>query len=66
MGKANKLITLKTLVELTGAPPYIIKYLNSCRRLPVIQNSKGQGYPVIYSAKAVKVVKGHLERMGND
>ena len=55
-------ITQKNLVELTGAPPYIIKYLNACKRLPVIQESKGQGYPTYYNPKAIDVIKEHLSK----
>ena len=55
-------ITQKNLVELTGAPPYIIKYLNACKRLPVIQESFGIGYPVLYHPDAIQIIKEHLNK----
>lgn len=55
-------ITQKDLVESTGAPPYIIKYLNDCKRLPVIQDSIGIGYPTFYHPDAIQVIKEHLKK----
>lgn len=55
-------LTLKTLTEKTGAPFYTIKYLHTCRRLPVIKESKGQGYPVQFHPDSIQIVKQHLSK----
>ena len=62
----NQKHTLKWLVEKSGAPPYIIKYLYSCKRLPVIRESCGVGYPVIFDERAVEIVKAHILRTHNE
>ncbi|MBT5528501.1 MAG: hypothetical protein HOK35_05025 [Cytophagia bacterium] len=59
----NKIsLTLKELVEKTGCQPYIIKYLHSCRRLPIIKESSGAGYPVLYSFEAIEIIKAHVSK----
>ena len=55
-------ITTKNLSEITGAPPYIIRYLHTCGRLPVEKKSLGAGYPVLYKPEAIEVVQEHLAK----
>jgi len=61
MNKQNE-ITLKQLVDLTGAPYYIINYLKETNRLPIAKNSQGRGYPTIYTREAVEIIKQHLAK----
>ena len=58
----EKTYTLKTLSEKTDCPPYIIKYLHQCRRLPVVKKSPGTGYKIHWGAEAVQIVKEHMEK----
>ncbi len=55
-------MTLKQLCEETGAPFYVVKYLNALGRLPVIKESNGRGYCTIYGRDAIDVVQSHLEK----
>lgn len=57
-------LTLKTLVQLTGSPPHIIKYLTGLGRLPIIKDSAGAGYPRRYHRDAIKIVQEHLCKSG--
>lgn len=52
----------KELVGLTGAPPYTIDYLYRCNRLPIIKESSGSGYPIIFHPDCVEIVKAHLRK----
>jgi len=54
--------TRRELGKITGAPPYTLAYLRDCGRLPVVKESTGSGVRVIYSKKAVEIVRRHLER----
>ncbi|HIC76757.1 MAG TPA: hypothetical protein EYO89_02690 [Candidatus Dadabacteria bacterium] len=60
MQKQN--LTLKVLSEKANCAPFIVKYLYSCRRLPVIKESLGSGYPVIFHPDAINIVKAHLNK----
>lgn len=50
-------LTRKDLVRLTGMPPYLVRYLTDCNRLPILKPSSGPGDPVIYSPDAVRVIQ---------
>ena len=58
-------LTLKQIQLSTGCPPYVIKYLADCNRLPVIQKSKGRGYPRLYHSDAIDIIKDHMVRRSN-
>ena len=62
MMKENKPITRKELRVITGCPGYTINYLNDCGRLPIIEQSKGKGYPNKYDPKAIDIIKKHLNK----
>ena len=47
------------LQKATDAPAYVIAYLRDCRKLPIVQESKGRGYPT-YHPDAIKVIEAHL------
>ena len=55
-------VTKKNIRIVTKCPGYIIDYLYDCGRLPVIQESKGRGYPTLYDPKAIDVVKNHMNK----
>jgi hypothetical protein len=63
---AKKSYTKTELRKVTGAPGYIIDYLNDSNRLPVVKEAKGKGYPRKYSPEAIEIVKGHLARRNNE
>jgi hypothetical protein len=54
--------TLSKLVKITGAKPYIIKYLHSLGSLETANESRGQGYPIKWTAKAIPVIKEHIAK----
>ena len=56
----RKTITRKQLRLLTGCPGYTISYLYDCGRLPIIKESKGKGYPVLFDPKAIDVIEDHI------
>lgn len=58
----NKQLTKKQLIAQTGAPPYTIDYLYRCNRLPIIKESSGSGYPVIFHPDCIDIVKKHLNK----
>ncbi len=58
----EKTLTLKQVSELANCPPYTVRYLYSCRRLTVVKESAGQGYPVLFAPEAVEQVKIHLTK----
>ena len=58
----DKYITKSQLHKQTGAPGYIITYLKDCGRLPIVQESKGRGYPTLYDPSAVEVIKKHISK----
>jgi len=60
-----KSLTLKQLVEETGAPFYIINYLKATNRLPIAQPSLGRGYQTKYTIEAVEIIKQHLAKQGH-
>ena len=53
-------LTKTDLRRKIGCPGYVIDYLNDCGRLPVVEPSRGKGYPVRYDPKAIEIVKKHL------
>ena len=62
MAKSNKYITFGELVKESGAPFYIVKYLYQCKRLPIIEESIGAGYPTLFDTESIFVVKKHMEK----
>ncbi|MFC1527956.1 hypothetical protein ACFL5D_04380 [Candidatus Neomarinimicrobiota bacterium] len=60
--KDKKRLFKRELVKLTGAPPYTIDYLYRCNRLPIIKESGGAGYPVIFHPDCIEIVKKHLNK----
>ena len=58
--KERETITKKHIRSLTGCAGYTIDYLNDCGRLPVVEPSRGKGYPTKYDPKAIDIVKKHL------
>ena len=60
------IITLKDLQDKTDAQAYVIHYLKGCKRLPIVQESKGRGYPTLYHPDAIQIVKDHLSKRSND
>lgn len=58
----TKQLTKKQLVERTGAQPYTIDYLYRCSRLPIIKESSGSGYPIIFHPDCIEIVKAHLRK----
>ncbi len=60
--RKEKTLTLKQVSELANCPPYTVRYLYSCRRLTVVNESRGQGYPVLFDPRAVEEVKAHINK----
>ena len=60
----NMGLTLKQLCNITKAPYYVIKYLNSLGRLPIVQESRGRGYPTTFHDDAVEIVRRHMLKSG--
>ena len=58
----EKSLTRKQLVKLTSAKPYTIAYLKDCGRLPIIKESSGYGYSVVFHLDCIEIVKNHLRR----
>lgn len=58
----NDSLTLKDLQYKTNARAYVIHYLKGCNRLPIVQESKGRGYPTLYHPEAIQIVKDHLKK----
>ena len=57
-------LTLKDLVRETGAPPHVVRYLHGLGRLPVLRESPGPGYPVVFSQDAISIIRNHLDKSG--
>jgi len=55
-------LTKTDLRRKTGCPGYLIDYLNDCGRLPIVQASKGRGYPTKYDPKSIEIVKKHINQ----
>lgn len=60
--KTKKSLTRKDLQNEVKCQGYIIDYLHDCGRLPIVQESKGHGYPRFYDPSAVDIVKQHLAK----
>jgi hypothetical protein len=60
--KVKETLTLKKLVEKTGAPPYTIKYLYQCQRLPIVRESSGPGYPIEFGHGAIQIILSHVSK----
>jgi hypothetical protein len=52
----------RELVKLTGCPPYIVEYLYRCNRLPIVKHSIGPGYPIVFHADSIQIIKNHLSK----
>lgn len=57
-------VTKSEIARAVGCPPYVVAYLDSCRRLPIIRH-QGQGRPTLFAPKAIEIVKAHLDRPRN-
>ena len=55
-------LTLKTLVQLSGASPHVVKYLTGLSRLPIIKETAGPGYARRYHPDAVQIIIEHMAR----
>ncbi|MBT7825319.1 MAG: hypothetical protein HN600_01890 [Bacteroidetes bacterium] len=64
--ESKKSYSKSEIRKLTGCPGYLIDYLNECNRLPVVNESKGKGYPRKYSPKAIDIIKKHIARGSYD
>ena len=60
--KTLKSLTRNQIKNTLGCPGYIIDYLYDCGRLPVVKQSKGRGYPILYDPEAIDIVKKHLNK----
>ena len=58
--RTHNSLTKKQIKKTVGCPGYVIDYLNDCGRLPVVEPSRGKGYPIKYDLKAIEIVKKHL------
>ena len=58
----EKTFSKTQLRKIVGCPGYVIDYLNDCGKLPVIQESRGKGYPTQYHPDAVEVIKTHINK----
>jgi hypothetical protein len=58
----NSKLTRKAICKITGATINQIAYLRDLKVLPVVQQSAGPGFPVIYSEEAIDVVKQHIQK----
>jgi len=56
------LFSKSELRKAVGCPGFIIDYLYDCGRLPVVEESKGPGYPRHYHPDAIDIIRIHLER----
>ncbi|NQV37298.1 MAG: hypothetical protein HQ509_04725 [Candidatus Marinimicrobia bacterium] len=59
---ATNKLTLKDIAREAGCPPYIVRYLYTNNRLPVIKASRGAGYPVKFHPDAIQIVKDHVNK----
>ena len=55
-------LTRKQLLKATEAPTYLISYLKDCGRLPIILESRGRGFPILYHPDSVKVIRDHMRK----
>ena len=55
-------LTRKQLIQATEAPGYLISYLKDCGRLPIIRESRGRGFPILYHPDSVKVIQDHMSK----
>ncbi len=62
----NSKFTRKEICRITGATINQIAYLRDLKVLPIVQQSAGPGFPVIYSEEAIDVVKQHLQKGNQD
>jgi len=61
-----KILTRKELANKGGCPFYLIDYLRSLNRLPILKASTGKGDPNIFAPEALSVLKKYLrKRTGN-
>ena len=55
-------LTRKQLMRSTNCQPYILSYLRECGHLPILHQSAGAGYPILYHPDAVQIIKQHLAK----
>ena len=60
--KKVRFLTRKQLGKVTGAPIYLINYLRDCQRLPIVRESRGRGFPILYHPDCVKVIRDHMSK----
>jgi len=60
--REEKSLTRKQLIQATDAPTYLISYLKDCGRLPIIRESRGRGFPILYHPDSLKVIKEHMSK----
>ena len=58
----KKYYTRRELKDITEAPGYLISYLKDCGRLPIILESRGRGFPILYHPDSVKVIRDHMRK----
>lgn len=52
----------KAIINQTGAPYWMIRYLRDTGQLPVVVPSRGRGYSTLYAPGSVDIVRRHLNR----
>jgi len=62
--KKRKNLQTKDVAAQSGCAPYLVRYLYTCNRLPVVRDSKGPGYPVIFDEEAIEICRKHVQRSG--
>lgn len=58
----EKYMTKKQLRQELNCPGYIISYLHDCGKLPIVRDSKGKGYPILYHPDCVRVIQEHMRK----
>jgi len=54
-------LTRGDLCQATGAKFFLIDYLRSLGRLPVIRKSEGRGVPTLFHPDSIKIVRKYLD-----
>ena len=52
----KKILTLKDVARQANCPPYIVRYLYTCKRLTVIKDSTGAGDYVEFAPEAIEEI----------
>lgn len=58
----NKKLTLKDVARHANCPPYIVRYLYTCKRLTILKDTTGVGDYVEFAHEAIEQVKAHLNK----